>query len=79
MLQIFIVRLTISSLLYICLTFLTFCFQVARRSKCELEKWIQTVQGLPDSQFLVNPEITFDTFKLSEQDLTLENLLKHLE
>ncbi|XP_071534111.1 uncharacterized protein [Panulirus ornatus] len=53
--------------------------KIARNSVQELRKWIQTVEGLPDAHFLPEKQEAGASSQLSEEDLTLETLLKKLE
>ncbi|XP_042215469.1 SET domain-containing protein SmydA-8-like [Homarus americanus] len=52
--------------------------KIARNSLQELQKWIQKVETLPDSHFIPEKQEALPS-QLSEEDLTLETLLKKLE
>lgn len=53
--------------------------QIAKSSFSDLQTWISTIKLLPDEQFLQAPFSKLEQNKLSDQDLTLEDLLKQLD
>ncbi|XP_018006371.2 SET domain-containing protein SmydA-8 [Hyalella azteca] len=53
-------------------------YTIAQRSLAEVLKWREKVKLMPEEKFLPPPVITFDQPKLSEQDLTLGDLLRKI-
>ncbi|KAF2350506.1 SET domain [Trinorchestia longiramus] len=52
--------------------------KISRQSLSEVLKWKEKILGLPEEKFLPTQVINFDQPKLSDQDLTLEDLLRKI-